>query len=496
MELPLTMRELDRQSARRGFYSVRMLAPALSAAAMIFFGLSPVAVRPETIGMACYTAALAVQYFVVYGVIPLSLADVVAREKEENTLPLLLLANPRPQDVVLSKYVAPMLLGVLLIATTLPMMAFAGFFGAVPAAQTAMQTAVSLVAASAVGAVTLLASVLSARPRHALWLALTGVVSILLAAEGLQWAMPQIHWNPWRRVIVEGAADTLAVHGPLLLTGLGTAALALMACVVLLPRQIHGPYQWRLRMQPRGRSRRRIPDHVLQRPLYALLRRSCYARALWDRPGLREIVWLGAIAACLVLGPLSWLLLTAAVAYQTHATVTHMARSGALEDLRLATPDGRALGDALFQQQFRTHLWVIPAFVAGGVRQFQGAPPLVTVFILAGVFAVSIAVVRYTVGYGCARWSSGASGRIALAAVWRVVLRLLTSMLIGSVISMLVSCMGSWFRLFGIGPVYAVLLYGLWLTLFGGILTGDAREERLRFEQRLEGQLNTVAFRI
>lgn len=489
MELPLTARELMRLTRRRGFYWTRMLAPAWSAALMTAFALSPTVVPPDTVGRACYTAALIAQYFTIYAVIPTALADAIAREKEDRTLQILLLANPRAQDVILSKYSAPMLFGALLIAGTLPMMAFAGFFGAVPPAQATAQTVMSLFVAAAVGAVTMLASVVSARPRHALWVALMMIAALLLIAEALGRALPQAHLSLWRRVTLDDATAALRALWPSLTFMAGVTLAVLAGCVAILPLQIHEARAWRWFERRRGRRQPRISGNSVQQPLYELLRGSSWVDSAWERPGIREIMWLCVIAICLLFGPVSWLALTPLVAYQTHATVKQLAQTGALDDLRLATPDGRSLADALFHRQFRAHLYVVPAFVAGGVRQFNNAPPWVFVVILAAVAAIAVAVVRYAVGYACSHWWNATSGRAALAVLMRVLIRLLTSLFIVFAMSLIGGCFTAWFQFPIVGRLYGIVLVGTLCALLAGVLTGDARDERLRFIQHLEGEL-------
>lgn len=487
MELPLTARELHRLSRRRGLHSVRMIAPAGAAIFMLATALSPTGVRPETIGNLCYIAALIAQYAVVYLVVPLTLAETIAREKDERTLTILMLANPRPQDVILSKYIAPMLLALLLIAGTLPIMAFAGFFGAVPPLQANLQTLVSLLTAAAIGAITILVSVLSARPRQAVWSAYAIIAILILGAEAAHALLPAYHISPWHRVLIDEARDTPVRLVPLIAATLVITLGALAAAVRMLPRQIqsaHGrvAFTWRL-----GARRRRTAPHG-DHALYQLLRASGWTSAAWDRPVVREFVWFGVAALSYLLGPVSWFALTTAIAYQVHATVNQLARTGALEDLRLATPDGRMLADALFRQQFRAQWYVVPAFVAGGIRQFHNASIPAFALIMLGLFAVGIAVTRYAVAYACAHWWNRTPGSVALATLWRVVTRLLASMLIGALLFIVSACFVAWFNLGGIIGSLSFLSQ-LWFVLFGSILWGDSREERLRFEHGLEKQL-------
>lgn len=486
MALPLTSRELLRLSRRKGYYSARMIAPVCSALFMCgIWAVAPV-VQPETVGYACYFAALIAQYVTVYIVVPVTLADAIARETEERTLSILLLANPRAYDIVLSKFLAPMVLAGLLILGTLPLMAFAGFFGALAPAQANRQVMMSLATALAVGAMTMVASVVASRPRHALWSAYAAVAVSMLIAESLHRSVAGIHCNPWRPVATDAMTDASTRILPLLLGMPVLAAMLLAVAILLLPRQIssqrvpRGPVRPRLR---RGMGRVR----PVERPLYRLLACAEGSRSIWTRPWSRIALYISVAVVCYWVGLPAWIVLTALVAYQTHGMVNQLSLSGAMDDLRLATPDGRALGQALFQHQYRTQLFTIPAFLAAGAQLVSGVPFQVAAMLTAGGLFIATMLVRFAVGHACAHWRMPSSGRVALAVLWNVLLQLFVGLALGGMSVVFAGCFVAWFRLEFPGSDYALMM--ILFLVIGGMLLGNSRDARLKFELNFDRDL-------
>ena len=187
MILPLAKREFSKLSRQKSAYSLRAVGPVLCVSIILL-------VRPETyafmeliwpgfqrfavqfagissVNVITFMARL-FQYLVVFVFAPLLSAGLIASEKEERTLGLLLISSARRTDLVLSKYTVCLLFVALLVLSTLPVSSFASFFGGVTLWVQVVQMMWFMMGAATVCALGLLAGTIARQPREALLLAI------------------------------------------------------------------------------------------------------------------------------------------------------------------------------------------------------------------------------------------------------------------------------------------------------------------------------------
>lgn len=160
ISLPLTSRELTVAGRREVTYWARVgVAGFAFVAIALLWMIEPAtgdAVTPDVfarIGGSLFFIGQVVQALVVYAGALLLPVSVVQSEREQRTMELLLLADQRGWDIVLSKYVSCVLQLWLLIVSVMPVLAFASYFGGVDVPRVAMQTANFCVMAAAFTAI-------------------------------------------------------------------------------------------------------------------------------------------------------------------------------------------------------------------------------------------------------------------------------------------------------------------------------------------------------
>ncbi len=491
MELPLTSRELTRQTRRRGMHASRAIVPGLVSLALCALLVFNPRVRPETVGLICFFVALAFQYGVLFLAAPLMTADLVAREKEERTLPLLLLANARNFDVVVSKYLSVALICELLLLGTMPLIAFAGFFGGVDVRVGAMLTLLNMATAAAFAALGMLASSMASQPRVALWLAFL----FIAIHEGLSEASGLAFGYTSRfdyRQLESGTVDARALW---LTTAPTFASLAVITAAALLlaawrvsraATENVGRPGW----QARRRTRRRAPRgnaHAL---------RVLAANSGPLRSGMQRVLLALSLAAvtvaCYAMGSISLPILIAGIAYQTASNVRLLVRTGALDDLRLLPIDCWQLGDAVFYKHLSSALYMIPPFVAGAVAigpDPAGQPILMVV--KAGLAALlGFALMRYVVALTSVRATSSHPAVLAMFVLARLLVILVVVSIMSAVLYSALSIVVLWFRWIPLNAIpgpraKAIIMY----VLTFGALMKEAREPRLQFGRKLEMDL-------
>ena len=232
----LAARELARLGRSKHTYAYRLLAlGAVLAGTVILWALDAGNIRGAT-----KSAALAGTFFdttltlfqlaVVFGLTPVLSAGLVGEERHENNLDLLTLAGFRGWDVFLPKFAAAFLQAGLLLLSSLPMAAFAAFFGGISVPIAARRLAVMCLAAATVCAVSMLVGAKARHPGHAvvsafgivgLWLAATEVADFVCARYGIPAVFnvvrlaltepapgARLHWIPC--VVLHGAILAVA----------------------------------------------------------------------------------------------------------------------------------------------------------------------------------------------------------------------------------------------------------------------------------------------
>ncbi|MBN2308524.1 MAG: hypothetical protein JXR94_06105, partial [Candidatus Hydrogenedentes bacterium] len=175
MNLPLAELELTRAGRRGSTYAVRAIAVAAAWIVLgwawfisLRFRASPEelirAVSPFVSGV-----ARGIQFFAVFAVGAMFSAGLIAQEKRDRTLGLLLIADIRGLDIFLAKFLTAFLYVELLAFSALPVLAIASLLGGISVPGMAIQLVILTAGALAVCAMGLLCSTLSERPIEALF---------------------------------------------------------------------------------------------------------------------------------------------------------------------------------------------------------------------------------------------------------------------------------------------------------------------------------------
>ncbi|MBI4557067.1 MAG: hypothetical protein HY706_05730 [Candidatus Hydrogenedentes bacterium] len=398
-EFPLVALELTRRGRAKRTYVVRTLGIGVITAILfltwLVSGSSPNS--GENFGNLLNSLAFFFQAGVVLVYAPICTAPLIAQEKEERTLGLLLLADMRGHDIVLAKLLSAFLEIELLVLSVLPMLAFAMFFGTVSIGDVIENLTLFTTAAFTACAVGLLCSTFAERPATAF------LTTMLSSGTGL------IVGNYWRFEIGLGPVCLVEI-------GIGFAALAITTAI--LPRQAYErPREARIR-------RRRRWTILLNRmrplsPAARILAAGC--------PGLLDnirflpvkILILCGLAALSVFPCLGWVLVSAVICYDIISSLHAARRDGILDDLILTGVSDEELGKAILRSQTRramTYLpvyllpfcfaWLILVIPSLQVREWHDPydSALVMLFVplalLAGV-ALSVAQLTLLAGAGC-----------------------------------------------------------------------------------------------
>lgn len=133
MEFPLFYRELRRLARMRSMFLLRLAPCGLVLAVFawweLFGGYLPN--TPDRIGQTLAEFAFILQFGAAVLMPPILAARLIAGEKEEGTIDLLLLANVGHRDMVLAKWTSVWITSQVLVIATLPVLAFSIYMGGV-----------------------------------------------------------------------------------------------------------------------------------------------------------------------------------------------------------------------------------------------------------------------------------------------------------------------------------------------------------------------------
>ena len=373
MELPLVARELRIHSNNRRTYFLRMLLGAVAFAFLsVLFISELLGQRPqaETVGRGLANIARVFQFGVAVFLPCLLTSGLIAKERQERTLGLLLLAESRGADVYLAKLLSPFLYIELLILSALPIQAFSAIFGGMSVAAVVLQTALFSLTALTVCTFGLLCSTLAKRTGEALFASILLVVMSLYGAALLapfvapssNWIGPELHTGLMGWYAMDGLTTVREC-----LPGIGLSLLTAMLCagitIRILPRQAYDAPA-RKRRLPSRRKRRR--DLFGKRPLVGILARSAGGLSANIRSRTLKVfasIGLIFVTPLTCAGPLFVMTLAA---YDVISSLDVARRSGIMDDLRLAATDRTAFVSDLFRAQFLRSLFYFPAFIFSG----------------------------------------------------------------------------------------------------------------------------------
>ncbi len=326
---------------------------------------------PERISTYFAGLALFFQYMIVLLVGPGLTVPLIIREKEERTLPLLLLTGRRHWDVIAAKYVSVLIQVVMLILAILPLQAIAAIFGGVDVAGLALQSALMILLASAVCALALCYSTVCKTTTAAIslvyftlvaWFVVTFFLDRALTFAGILIATNLFVSIPW--VAFYGSLGSV-YYPAIALTAL-ISVWAFARAVYFLPRQVlnaptakaHAP-------------RRRGVRWTTHNGLYRLIVGGADGLGMSDRsPTIRVLAFLGlcGIAQAPVWG---WLIVIVTYMWATTRGFGRLRASGGLEEILLTPQSERAIVRSLILSALsRGGFFAIPILLTFTVEPF------------------------------------------------------------------------------------------------------------------------------
>ena len=201
LTMPMANKELARSARDKRTYALRLVVVGLPAAVIFFMWLaaamsgSRATGTPDSVGSFLAQMVTVFQFAVVLLFIPLSTAGLIAQEKQDRTLGLLLLADLRGTDIYLAKFVSAFIQAELLILSGLPILAFSALLGGVSVPAMALRVLLFSVWAAAVCSLGLFWSTHSNRPGTALFFTVLTLV-VWIATPAVTWML-----SPFMRLV-------------------------------------------------------------------------------------------------------------------------------------------------------------------------------------------------------------------------------------------------------------------------------------------------------
>jgi ABC-type transport system involved in multi-copper enzyme maturation permease subunit len=394
--LPLVGRELARIGRRRTSYALRVIIPLASLILLLFIVLLlstddfffggvwlHSGLDAETLGRVLSVAAFLFQIGVVVLIAPVLSAGMVAQEKQDRTLGLLILADLRGYDIIFSKWLSAFLHAQLLLLTTLPILAIAALFGGVAVPVMALQIVFMSVAAATVCAAGIFASTAFRRAGEAVVTTLVFIVAYSLLANNAAPALwPGVDWDIFYAAY---NADNLHFLGPLawippILAAVIASALLLASAAILLPSRVFERPARLRRAQLRAQSRSagglsaiewsgRGPTFARGQaraarvsPVAALVQRSSTGLATTLRPWPVKVVMSLVLAlVSMMICTFGTLIVVALIAYDVASSMRSIRDQGLMDDLRITPLEWRDLAKGISQAHIRRCRFYYPA---------------------------------------------------------------------------------------------------------------------------------------
>jgi len=371
MELPLVQREMTRLGRRRSTYVLRLVGPILCGAYLVLtvFGTEGLAflvpepvlrtfnITPQTTANALAFAVVLFQAMIAFVGAPVLAAGTIADERQDRTLNLITIANMRPSGLILAKYASCCVPALLLLLSTLPIGAFAAFFGGVTLRGIFIETAVF--AAWTVGACALgvLMSAMALRTRDALLRTFVFQVLALIALTYIDTFPPWVGTRALSPILAADFADS---------TGVATfyfwpaIAIPLVCTLVLLPISVVAFQRMEsARIEARASHRSRSRFHLAP---FVTLAASLGRNADTGRRSILGALTLAIVLAAVAMVPVfGWLVILGLVMFEVAAPMSRSRNSGAWDDLAVSPAPNWRIALAVYFGQLRTVAIYLPA---------------------------------------------------------------------------------------------------------------------------------------
>jgi ABC-2 family transporter protein len=410
MHLPLAELELRRTGARKLTYAARVIViagmwPALLSL-WLFTHSGGVTSSDDIMRMGSQLIMSGIrsfQFLAVFVMGPLFTAGLIAEERREGTLGMLLLADFRGRDILFAKFLSAFLTVELLVLSSLPVLAIASSLGGIDVPAMALQIFLLSCAAAAVCAIGLMCSARANSPVEALFMTAL-MVAVWYGGTYLMDVANVVAQLPMFFNL--GLAAQMPQRGSLapgywvpgvVLAGIITV-LALFETLRRLHKQTEPRPAKRTKRALRGSKRRSILDRMLPKSPEAQLIVS-------GASGLPVHAWSSRARTVLALAlmPLAfvqcagWLLVTALICYDVTSSVGTARQNGAFDAVLITPLSDRRLARSMVNAFLRRSVLYFPALVAPGLmtvyqmlwqfRTLGGGPGL-----LVGVLFISLAL--------------------------------------------------------------------------------------------------------
>ncbi len=357
IHMPLVTLELTRSGRKKSTYWLRTV-PAILCLLVLMFAVPTRAeqdagIAAEIAGSVLRRTLLVFQLASALLAAPLFAAGAIARERQENTLNLLLLANCRTHDIILAKVLAAFIQSELLILGCLPLQGIASFLGGI----TIQASLYDLAVISSINLVMttsgVLASTIARRAADAYILVLG---ASLMCCAGLLVLLPSL--SPF----VDDSEKTWRIGVPFVLSCLAIAVATTLTSVALLRRMKASPSKRKTRRSRKAWSIPWLPESLRMTPLARLYGATAteYGAGTLQGPGAIVVMVVSILVALLPFGFVG-LLAMLIVAYDAATTLTMARRRGDLDLLFVTGAYDKALAGAIVHSQFKRALVFLPA---------------------------------------------------------------------------------------------------------------------------------------
>lgn len=450
VHLPLVALELSRSGRRKSLYLLRA-APAILCLLILLIEIDTAAGNrdsAESLGSLLRNVLLTFQVATALLAAPVLSAAAIARERQENTLGLLLLANCRAHDLVLAKTLAAFIQSELLILSCLPLQGIAAFFGGITIQASLYDLAVLSALNLAMTTSGVMTSALTRRAADAYMIVLTAASAVFVTVAV---------WIPNLSPFIDDNAKSWQTGGLAILVCLAIAAAAIVVSIAALRRPPESPpvrrLMWLRRPLTDPLKSSWIPRFLRLGPIARLFNATateCGA-GLLQGPAALIVLVISVLTAIIPFGFVG-LFVVLVVAYDTSTILSSAQRRGDLDLLFVTSASDNVLTRAIFQVQLHRSMVFLPALSINAIlmaymlwrEALEAQAALsswsgIVLFSLLALVILGDALVRllFIVAVACSTATTSAPASTFLAGLYYLVLALLLGCMGGASIGLM-----------------------------------------------------------
>ena len=382
IRLPLAARELTRISRGSRMHVIRTAVIALAFIIVFLYwfvertsGRTTI-VSAEEIGSLLIAIGTSFQVAIVFLVVPAIAGPLIADERRNNTLGLLMIADFSGVDIFVAKFIIAFAEAEFLLLTTMPLLGFGAMFGGTTVTLMVKQWFVLSLCALTMCSIGLFCSSLARHP-------ITGIVANVLTAfavfsvnillmvwaqgSGLLWPARYERYNMVLAVAGVLRNDPLSAWWPGLALIPAVGAIAFILTLLWLPSAaLMGPRQrWFGPTKAYGTTHRRL---LRESPVAPFV--SAHSAGLVSvlRPDSSRILVALGLAAVAMIPGVGGLMVLLLFCYDITLSLGWMRRSGALDDLSVTPLGGGRIARDIFRFHLKRAALYYPALVVIAVQ--------------------------------------------------------------------------------------------------------------------------------